>query len=165
MNPKVSITARSHPRSFSPALIHSSGAMKCLLDAMLVLTKQDRLCHIIHATSEPFYQTWLRKANVMQHCKVRAVQKPSLLPLCTHSGRSSQILTIGDCTKPETRAFFRDRIIPHVPERLRMGLSFEHLWDAFGGKLAHWQDYITDYGRFPARFRSIVPRAHGFPRA
>ena len=55
---------------FSPALIQSSGAMKCLLDAMLVLTKQDRLCHIIHATSEPFYQTWLRKANVMQHCKV-----------------------------------------------------------------------------------------------
>ena len=56
----------------SPALIQSTGAMKCLLDAMLVLTKQDRLCHVIHATSEPFYQTWLRKANVMQHCKVCA---------------------------------------------------------------------------------------------
>ena len=55
---------------FSPTLIQSTGAMKCLLDAMLVLTKQDRLCHVIHATSEPFYQTWLRKANVMQHCKV-----------------------------------------------------------------------------------------------
>jgi hypothetical protein len=54
----------------SPALIHSTGAMKCLLDAMLVLTKQDRLCHVIHATSEPFYQTWLRRANVIQHCKV-----------------------------------------------------------------------------------------------
>jgi len=36
-----------------------------------------------------------------------------------------------------------------------MGLSFEQLWDAFGGKLAHWQDYITDYGiiffRTPSR--------------
>lgn len=48
------------------------------------------------------------------------------------------------------RAFFRDRIVPHVPEKLRMGLSFEQLWDAFGGKLAHWQDYITDYGMFSA---------------
>lgn len=45
--------------------------MKCLLDSMLVLTKQDRLCHVIHATSDPFYQTWLRQLNVMQHCKVR----------------------------------------------------------------------------------------------
>lgn len=58
------------PFHLSPTLIQSTGAMKCLLDAMLVLTKQDRLCHVIHATSEPFYQTWLRKAHVMQHCKV-----------------------------------------------------------------------------------------------
>jgi hypothetical protein len=55
----------------SPALIQSSDAMKCLLDSMLVLTKQDRLCHVIHATSDPFYQTWLRQLNVIQHCKVR----------------------------------------------------------------------------------------------
>lgn len=54
-----------------PALIQSTEAMKCLLDSMLVLTKQDRLCHVIHATSDPFYQTWLRQLNVMQHCKVR----------------------------------------------------------------------------------------------
>lgn len=57
--------------SGSPALIRSTDAMKCLLDAMLVITKQDRLCHVIHATSDPFYQTWLRQLNVMQHCKVR----------------------------------------------------------------------------------------------
>lgn len=55
----------------SPALIQSSDAMRCLLDSMLVLTKQDRLCHVIHATSDPFYQAWLRQLNVMQHCKVR----------------------------------------------------------------------------------------------
>jgi hypothetical protein len=41
-----------------------------MLDSMLVLTKQDRLCHVVHATSDPFYQTWLRQLNVMQHCKV-----------------------------------------------------------------------------------------------
>ena len=32
-----------------------------------------------------------------------------------------------------------------MSERLQEGLSFDELWDAFGGKLAHWQDYITDY--------------------
>ncbi|KAF8960879.1 hypothetical protein BDZ97DRAFT_1831239 [Flammula alnicola] len=98
--------------------------MKCLLDSMLVLTKQDRLCHVIHATSDPFYQTWLRQLNVMQHCK---------------------IITIGDCSKAETRKFFRERLIPRVPERIRGGLNFDHLYDAFGGKLAHWHDYVTDY--------------------
>ncbi|KAH9848678.1 hypothetical protein C2E23DRAFT_843130 [Lenzites betulinus] len=107
-----------------PALIRSIDAMKCLLDAMLVLTKQDRLCHVIHATSDPFYQTWLRQLNVMQHCK---------------------IITIGDYPKNETRKFFRERILRSVPENLRGKLDFETLYDAFGGKLAHWQDYITDF--------------------
>jgi hypothetical protein len=59
----------------SPGLIQSVEAMKALLDSMLVLTKQDQLCHVIHATSDPFYQTWLRQLNVMQHCKVHTVLK------------------------------------------------------------------------------------------
>ncbi|KAF8208189.1 hypothetical protein K438DRAFT_1813576 [Mycena galopus ATCC 62051] len=107
-----------------PALIQSTETMKCLLDSMLVLTKQDRLCHVIHATSDPFYQTWLRQLNVMQHCK---------------------ILTIGDCSKTETRAFFNARILPRIPRRLSARLDFEQLYEAFGGKLAHWHDYCTDY--------------------
>ncbi|ESK98018.1 hypothetical protein Moror_454 [Moniliophthora roreri MCA 2997] len=107
-----------------PALIQSAEAMNCLLSTFLVLTKQDRLCHVIHATSDPFYHTWLRQLNVMQHCK---------------------IITIGDCSKSETRAFFRERIIPTVPDDLRPGLSFERLYEAFGGKLVHWQDYVADY--------------------
>ncbi|KAI0767247.1 hypothetical protein C8Q74DRAFT_1370068 [Fomes fomentarius] len=126
-----------------PALIHSIDAMKCLLDAMLVLTKQDRLCHVIHATSDPFYQTWLRQLNVMQHCK---------------------IITIGDYPKSETRRFFRDRILPNVPERLRTHIDFEKLYEAFGGKLAHWQDYITDYvnsnGRLDIKQSSHFIQAH-----
>ncbi|KAG9226736.1 hypothetical protein CCMSSC00406_0008436 [Pleurotus cornucopiae] len=107
-----------------PALIQSSDTMKCLLDSMLVLTKQDRLCHVIHATSDPFYQTWLRQLNVMQHCK---------------------IVTIGDCSKSETRTYYRDHILPNVPGHLRQSLVFERLYEAFGGKLAHWHDYINDY--------------------
>lgn len=62
--------------AFSPGLIQSVEAMKALLDSMLVLTKQDRLCHVIHATSDPFYQTWLRQLNVMQHCKVHTTLQP-----------------------------------------------------------------------------------------
>ena len=58
----------------------------------------------------------------------------------------AQIITIGDHPKAETRKFFRDRILPDVPERLRSGLDFEKLYEAFGGKFAHWQDYVTDYG-------------------
>ncbi|GBE83589.1 hypothetical protein SCP_0506440 [Sparassis crispa] len=126
-----------------PALIRSVDAMKCLLDAMLVLTKQDRLCHVIHATSDPFYQTWLRQLNVMQHCK---------------------IMTIGDYPKADVRRFFRERILPSVPEQLRGGLDFERLYDAFGGKLAHWQDYITDYvnvsGKLEVKQSSHFLQAH-----
>ncbi|KAJ7201032.1 hypothetical protein GGX14DRAFT_465496 [Mycena pura] len=107
-----------------PALIQSIETMKCLLDSMLVLTKQDRLCHVIHATSDPFYQTWLRQLNVMQHCK---------------------IITIGDCSKAETRMFFNEYILPRVPRQLHAGIDFERLYEAFGGKLAHWHDYCTDF--------------------
>lgn len=109
---------------------------------MLVLTKQDRLCHVIHATSDPFYQTWLRQLNVMQHCKVGL---ESVVKSVERSHRL-QIITIGDCSKAETRAYFNERMIPRVPHRLRSRLSFEQLYDAFGGKLAHWHDYCTDYG-------------------
>ncbi|KAI0634090.1 hypothetical protein C8Q77DRAFT_1055652 [Trametes polyzona] len=126
-----------------PALIRSIDAMKCLLDAMLVLTKQDRLCHVIHATSDPFYQTWLRQLNVMQHCK---------------------IITIGDYPKNETRKFFRERVLPSVPENMRGKLDFDVLYDAFGGKLAHWQDYITDFvntnGKLDVKQSSHFIQAH-----
>ncbi|KZT00177.1 uncharacterized protein LAESUDRAFT_739719 [Laetiporus sulphureus 93-53] len=126
-----------------PALIRSVDAMKALLDAMLVLTKQDRLCHVIHATSDPFYQTWLRQLNVMQHCK---------------------IITVGDYPKADTRKYFRERILPLVPEHLRHGLDFERLYEAFGGKLAHWQDFVTDYvnanGRLEIKQSSHFLQAH-----
>ncbi|KAE9390639.1 hypothetical protein BT96DRAFT_833178 [Gymnopus androsaceus JB14] len=126
-----------------PALIQSTEAMNCLLSAFLVLTKQDRLCHVIHATSDPFYHTWLRQLNVMQHCK---------------------IITIGDCSKAETREFFRERMMPRIPEHLQHALDFEVLYDAFGGKLVHWQDFVTDYvnsnGRLDVKQSSHFLQAH-----
>ena len=63
-----------------------------------------------------------------------------------------QIITICDCSKAETRKFYRERVIPRVPERIRGSLNFEVLYDALGGKLAHWHDYITDYGSCPYWF-------------
>ncbi|KAI6020152.1 hypothetical protein PISMIDRAFT_675160 [Pisolithus microcarpus 441] len=126
-----------------PALIQSVDTMRCLLDSMLALTKQDRLCHVIHATSDPFYHTWLRQLNVMQHCK---------------------IITVGDCSKAEMRAFFFEHLLPRVPETLRHALSFELLYEAFGGKLAHWQDYIDDYvsagGNFDIKQSAHFLQAH-----
>ncbi|KAF9049277.1 hypothetical protein BDZ89DRAFT_1006617 [Hymenopellis radicata] len=126
-----------------PALIQSTETMKCILDSMLVFTKQDRLCHVIHATSDPFYQTWLRQLNIMQHCK---------------------IITIGDCNRTETRRFYHEQMLPRVPEYLRHQLDFESLYEAFGGKFAHWHDYITDYvnsnGRIGIRQSSHFLQAH-----
>ncbi|VDB96665.1 unnamed protein product [Peniophora sp. CBMAI 1063] len=121
-----------------PGLIQSVEAMKCLLDSMLVLTKQDRLCHVIHSTSDPFYQTWLRQLNVMQHCK---------------------IVTIGDCSMAETRGYFERNVLPGVPENLRHGLDFEEMYDAFGGRLVHWQDYSTDYVNSGGKLR-ILQSSH-----
>ncbi|KAJ3888665.1 hypothetical protein GG344DRAFT_79548 [Lentinula edodes] len=126
-----------------PALIQSTEAMNCILSAFLVLTKQDRLCHVIHAASDPFYHTWLRQLNVMQHCK---------------------IITIGDCSKAETRVFFREQLLPRVPEHIQYGLNFEVLYEAFGGKLVHWHDFVTDYintnGRLDVRRSSHFLQAH-----
>jgi hypothetical protein len=57
-----------------------------------------------------------------------------------------KIITIGDCSKAETRVFFEEKVLPRVPERLGNGLEFERLYEAFGGRLVHIQDYVTDYG-------------------
>ncbi|EJD01993.1 uncharacterized protein FOMMEDRAFT_109071 [Fomitiporia mediterranea MF3/22] len=113
-----------------PALIRSTEAMKCLLDAMLVLTKQDRLCHVVHATSDGFYQTWLRGLNIMQHCK---------------------IICIGDCSRHEAHTYFFEKLLPTIPSHLLPPSEedkeemFERLYAAFGGKLVHWSDFVDDW--------------------
>ncbi len=50
------------------------------------------------------------------------------------------------------RIYFRDHILPRVPDRLKAGLHFEELYDAFGGKLAHWHDYAAEYSELAALF-------------
>lgn len=112
--------------------------MKCILDALLVLTKQDRLCHVITATSDSFFMQWLRQFNVLQHCS---------------------ILTVGDCDKEEARNYFDEELRQEVPEELRTRLDFEELFEVFGGKLAHLQAFVADFG--PLSSSSTLP----FPTA
>ncbi|KWU44570.1 hypothetical protein RHOSPDRAFT_4185, partial [Rhodotorula sp. JG-1b] len=107
-----------------PALIQSTEAMKTFLDSQLVLTKQDRLCHIVHATSDPFHLHWLRQLNVMQHCN---------------------ILSVGDCSKDEARRYFDELLLPHIPDKLKDKISFENVYKVFGGKLAHLSDYVGEF--------------------
>jgi hypothetical protein len=104
-----------------PALVDDQLSLKVFLDTLLVLTKQDRLCHVILSTSDSFFQHFLRSMNVGHH---------------------SQLMTIGDCTKAETRQFFEDEIMPTVPDTLRSKLDFEEVYAAFGGKLSHIADYM-----------------------
>lgn len=105
-----------------PALIDDQLSLKVFLDTLLVLTKQDRLCHVILSTSDSFFQHFLRSMNVGHH---------------------SQLMTIGDCTKSETRQFFKDEIMPTVPDDLKAKVDFEEVYAAFGGKLSHFSDYMS----------------------
>ncbi|KNE98837.1 hypothetical protein PSTG_07859 [Puccinia striiformis f. sp. tritici PST-78] len=151
-----------------PALIKDQETMKCILDGLLVLTKQDRLCHVINATSDPFYMNWLRNMNVLTHCT---------------------IITIGDPTKKEAQEYFNENLLNNLKKKLdqqpsvsdsREGnsgnmilkrqsleanqstgttqqshngrsddstyeLDFESCYDNFGGKLAHLQGFVGDY--------------------
>lgn len=105
-----------------PALINDQLSLKVFLDAMLVLTKQDRLCHAIFSTSDSFFQHFLRAMNVGHH---------------------AQLLTVGDCSKNEARAYFQDEVVPRIPENLRGKIDFEQVYAAFGGKLSHISDYVS----------------------
>ncbi|TLD26276.1 hypothetical protein E2P81_ATG08088 [Venturia nashicola] len=105
-----------------PALIDDQLSLKVFLDSLLVLTKQDRLCHVILSTSDSFFQHFLRSMNVGHH---------------------SQLMTIGDCTKSETRQYFKDEILPTVPDDLKSKVDFEEVYAAFGGKLSHISDYMS----------------------
>lgn len=105
-----------------PALVDDPLSLKVFLDTLLVLTKQDRLCHVILSTSDSFFHHFLRSMNVGHH---------------------SQILTIGDCSKEETLAYFLEQMLPSVPKYMASQLEFEELYDAFGGKLSHISDYVS----------------------
>ncbi|PLW38607.1 hypothetical protein PCANC_16539 [Puccinia coronata f. sp. avenae] len=171
-----------------PALIKDQETMKCILDGLLVLTKQDRLCHVINATSDPFYMNWLRTMNVLTHCT---------------------IITIGDPTRAEAEEYFNTHLVHSLRKKLEQQqqsaiicetrdrppsgnmvlkherdqasaqkesspahhhpqdtyeLGFELIYDTFGGKLAHMQGFVGDYlnsgGRLKPRESSPFLQAY-----
>lgn len=105
-----------------PALVNDPLALKVFLDTLLVLTKQDRLCHVLFTTSDAFFQHFLRGMNVGHH---------------------SQILTIGDVSKEESLGFFLNKMLPTIPQNMVTKMNFDDLYDAFGGKLSHINDYVS----------------------
>lgn len=105
-----------------PALVSDQLSLKVFLDTLVVLTKQDRLCHVLLSTSDSFFQHFLRSMNVGHH---------------------SQIMTIGDCSKEETYAYFMDELVETVPADLRPFVDFEGMYEAFGGKLSHLSDFLS----------------------
>ncbi|KAJ4350393.1 uncharacterized protein N0V89_009014 [Didymosphaeria variabile] len=109
-----------------PALVDDQLSLKVFLDTLLVLTKQDRLCHVLFCTSDPFFQHFLRSMNVGHH---------------------SQLITIGDCSREETLSYFLDQMLRSVPPHLASNLTthFDDIWDAFGGKLSHINDYVASW--------------------
>lgn len=107
-----------------PALVDDQLSLKVFLDTLLVLTKQDRLCHVLFSTSDSFFHHFLRTMNVGHH---------------------SQLITVGDCTKEETRSFFDEQVKPSLPTQLKDKLTFDELYEAFGGKLAHINDYVASW--------------------
>ena len=105
-----------------PALVDNQLSLKVFLDTLLVLTKQDRLCHVLFSTSDSFFHHFLRVMNVGHH---------------------AQILTLGDCTREDTHSYFQKQIMPSVPDTMASRVDFEQIYEAFGGKLAHIHDYIS----------------------
>ncbi|AOW06339.1 hypothetical protein B0I72DRAFT_142446 [Yarrowia lipolytica] len=114
-----------------PTLIDDEDCLKTLLDSFLVLTKQDRLCHVIQCTSDAFYMLWLRAINVSQH---------------------SKIITIDDATYEETRKFWHDSLLASTvsktqsPGLLKNKLpDFDVVWDFFGGRFAYITDFVAEF--------------------
>lgn len=71
----------------------------------------------------------------------------SVLSIVSRSLIDKQIISIGDCSRGETKSFFFDHLLPDVPESLKPGLrdQFDDLYKALGGKLAHWSDFVREY--------------------
>lgn len=57
----------------------------------------------------------------------------------------ASILSMGDCSKSEAFEYFSQNLVKHVPKDLRDRLDFEELYAMFGGKLAHLNDFVTEF--------------------
>ena len=66
------------------------------------------------------------------------------------------MISIGDCSREETRAYFMERLLHDVPPRLCKKLEFEDLYRVFGGRLAHIVEYVSDFGELQSSTLSSI---------
>lgn len=73
-------------------------------------------------------------------------------------------MTVGDCTKEETREFFEKELLVAVPDELKSRFDFEEAYAAFGGKLSHLGDYTRSWinadGELSPYMSSIFTQAY-----
>lgn len=56
------------------------------------------------------------------------------------------MMTVGDPSYEEAKAYFHEQLVPLIPDKLQGKLDFEDLYDYFGGKLTHLSDFVADWG-------------------
>ncbi|RGB30612.1 Archaeal ATPase-domain-containing protein [Rhizophagus diaphanus] len=107
-------------------LLNDKEALQMLFDALMVFTIQDRLCHVIHITSDSFYEKLLAKNNILHHTKS---------------------LIIGDLYQSEISKYFHGTLVPSIPQEIRGRiLRMENdLHGILGGKILHWKSFVQDY--------------------
>ncbi|KZO92411.1 hypothetical protein CALVIDRAFT_520472 [Calocera viscosa TUFC12733] len=100
--------------------------LKTLIDGMVVLTKQERLCHVIHATSDSLYMAALIELNVASHAK---------------------FIHIGDADKETTMDYVRHRLLRPFPQYHQTEIlnNFDDIYDIIGGKLLHWEGGVREW--------------------
>ncbi|EGG09979.1 uncharacterized protein MELLADRAFT_95163 [Melampsora larici-populina 98AG31] len=146
-----------------PNLIKDGEAMKCILDALLVLTKQGDFVRLSELSGKgPHTDTF----------KIFQIAYMNVLAHCT-------IITVGDPCKAEAQQYFNENLIGTLKKKLdqqpvydarggKQGdlilkpeetdtdtkrhpdgydLEFETVYKTFGGKLAHLQGFVGDYSR------------------
>ena len=74
-----------------------------------------------------------------------SIQKGSSAIVTVNVLQHCLLMTVGDASYAETKLFFETVLRPDMPEAYRGLIDFEHLFDVFGGKLAHWSSFISDF--------------------
>ncbi|CAB4424634.1 unnamed protein product [Rhizophagus irregularis] len=123
-------------------LLNDKEALLMLFDALVVFTTQDRLCHVIHITSDSFYEKLLAKTAFLLRKKL--LKKFSVCSYLVHHTKS---LIIGDLYQSEISKYFHGVLVPSIPQEIRGRiLKMENdLHGIFGGKILHWKSFVQDY--------------------
>ncbi|KAI9607642.1 hypothetical protein KEM48_003552 [Puccinia striiformis f. sp. tritici PST-130] len=122
----------------------------------LSVTKQDRLCHVINATSDPFYMNWLRNMNVLTHC--------TIITIDSREGNSGNMILKRQSLEANQSTGTTQQSHNGRSDDSTYELDFESCYDNFGGKLAHLQGFVGDYlnsgGRLKPRQSSPFIQAY-----